>query len=115
MFADHARLIGLLARAAVKVGAPSTDAAAAHSLLTDGSEVVVPLGGVVDLAKECGKLRSELQQLDTQLESLSKRLLNDGFTGRAPAAVVESERKKEVEWTKRREQLAAKVSALCGG
>jgi hypothetical protein len=46
---------------------------------------------------------------------LSKRLLNDGFTGRAPAAVVESERKKEVEWTKRREQLAAKVSALCGG
>jgi valyl-tRNA synthetase len=115
LFADHARLIGQLARAAVKVGAPPTDAAAAHSVLTDGSEVVVPLGGVVDLAKECGKLRSELQQLDTQLDSLSKRLRNDGFTARAPAAVVESERKKEVEWTKRREQLAAKVTALCGG
>jgi valyl-tRNA synthetase len=84
-------------------------------VLTDGSEVVVPLGGVVDLAKECGKLRSELQQLETQLESLSKRLRNEGFTARAPAAVVESERKKESEWTKRREQLAAKVTALCGG
>jgi len=115
LFADHARLIGQLARVGVKVGAPPTDAAAAHSVLTDGSEVVVPLGGVVDLAKECGKLRSELQQLEIQLESLSKRLRNEGFTARAPAAVVESERKKEEEWTKRREQLAAKVTALCGG
>jgi valyl-tRNA synthetase len=115
LFADHARLIGQLARVVVNVGAPPADAAAAHSVLTDGSEVVVPLGGVVDLAKECGKLRSELQQLETQLESLSKRLRNEGFTARAPAAVVESERKKESEWTKRREQLAAKVTALCGG
>jgi valyl-tRNA synthetase len=115
LFADHARLIGQLARVVVSVGAPPTDAAAAHSVLTDGSEVVVPLGGVVDLAKECGKLRSELQQLETQLESLSKRLRNEGFTARAPAAVVESERKKESEWTKRHEQLAAKVTALCGG
>jgi hypothetical protein len=29
--------------------------------------------------------------------------------------VVESERKKEEEWIKRREQLAEKVQALCGG
>ena len=115
LFTDHARLIGQLARATVKVGALPADAAAAHAVLTDGSEVIVPLGGVVDLAKECGKLRSELEQLETQLESLSKRLRNEGFTSRAPAAVVESERKKEEEWTKRREQLAAKVKALCGG
>lgn len=84
-------------------------------MLSDGSEVIVPLGGLVDLSKECGKLRSELDQLETQLESLSKRLRNDSFTSRAPAAVVESERKKEDEWIKRREQLAAKVKALCGG
>ncbi len=115
IFTDHARLIGQLARATVKVGASPTEAAAAHSVLTDGSEIVVPLGGVVDLAKECGKLRGELEQLETQLESLSKRLRNDGFTSRAPAAVVESERKREDEWMKRREQLATKVKALCGG
>jgi valyl-tRNA synthetase len=114
LFTDHARLVGQLARATVKVGSSSTDAAA-HSVLTDGSEVVVSLGGVVDLEKECGKLRGELDQLETQLDTLSKRLRNQGFTSRAPVAVVESERKKEEEWTKRREQLAAKVKALCGG
>ena len=115
LFTDHARLISQLARATVKVGGSPTDAAAGHSVLTDGSEVIVPLGGVVDLARECGKLRGELEQLETQLQSLSKRLRNEGFTTRAPAAVVESERKKEDEWIKRREQLAAKVKALCGG
>jgi valyl-tRNA synthetase len=84
-------------------------------VLPDGSEVIVPLGGVVDLARECGKLRAELGQLDAQLASLSARLENQGFVGRAPAAVVESERKKHGEWTNRREQLAEKVKALCGG
>ena len=115
LFSDHARVIGQLARTVVKVGAAPAGTAAAHSVLTDGSEIIVPLGGVVDLAKECAKLRGELEQLEKQLESLSKRLRNEGFISRAPAAVVESERKKEDEWTRRREQLAAKVKALCGG
>ncbi|MDP9200473.1 MAG: valine--tRNA ligase [Gemmatimonadota bacterium] len=115
LFADHAGLIGQLARATVKVGGAPAGAGAAHSVLSDGSEVIVPLGGVVDLSKECSKLRGELEQLETKLQSLSKRLQNDGFTSRAPAAVVESERKKEEEWIKRSEQLAEKVRALCGG
>ena len=115
LFTDHARLIGQLARAVVKVGAAPADAAAAHSVLSDNTEIIVPLGGIVDIARECAKFRGELEQLETQLEALSKRLRNEGFTSRAPAAVVESERKKEDEWTKRREQLAAKVKALCGG
>jgi valyl-tRNA synthetase len=115
LFAEQSKLIGQLARATVKVGSASVGAGAAHSVLSDGSEVIIPLGGLVDLSKECGKLRGELEQLETQLETLSKRLRNDGFTSRAPAAVVESERKKEEEWTKRRGQLAEKVKALCGG
>jgi valyl-tRNA synthetase len=114
LFSDHARLIGQLSRSTVSVGGSASDAAAAHSVLTDGSEVIVGLGGVVDVGKECGKLRGELEQLEMQLDTLSKRLRNEGFVSRAPANVVESERKKEEEWTKRRGQLAAKVKALCG-
>jgi valyl-tRNA synthetase len=114
LFTDHARLFGQLARAELRTG-PSADEAAAHSVLTDGSEIIVPLAGVVDLSRECAKLRGELEQLDTQLTVLSNRLANKGFVSRAPAAVVESERQKEQEWRKRREQLYAKVSMLCGG
>ncbi len=115
LFRDHAQLIGRLSRSAVSVGGKPTEAGAAHAVLPDGSEVIVPLGGLVDLTKECGKLRAELEQLETQLDALSKRLQNEGFTKRAPANVVEAERKKEQDWTKRRVQLAEKVSALCGG
>ncbi len=115
LFTEHASLMGRLTRTVVRVGGESAGAGAAHSVLTDGSEVIVPLGGLVDLTKECGKLGAELAQLEVQLEALSKRLRNPGFTSRAPAAVVEGERKKEEEWIERREQLAEKVKALCGG
>lgn len=115
LFAEQAPLIGRLTRSTVKVGGQSAGAGAAHSVLADGSEVIVPLGGLVDLTKECGKLRAELKQLEAQLESLSKRLRNAGFTSKAPPEVVEAERKKEAEWIKRRGQLAEKVIALCGG
>ena len=124
LFSDQARLIGQLSRATVVPGtgdlrlagfAPAVKVGAAHSVLADGTEVIVPLEGLVDISKECGKLRGELEQLETQLETLSNRVRNEGFISRAPAAVVESERKKEDEWIKRREHLAAKVKDLCGG
>ncbi|MFL5595780.1 MAG: valine--tRNA ligase [Gemmatimonadaceae bacterium] len=115
LFTEHATLIGRLSRTTVKIGANTTGAGAAHAVLSDGTEVIVPLGGLVDLTKECSKLRSELEQLQKQLTALSERLRNEGFTSRAPADVVESERRKEQEWIKRREQLAEKVKALCGG
>ncbi|MFL5584573.1 MAG: valine--tRNA ligase [Gemmatimonadaceae bacterium] len=115
LFGEHAALIGRLSRTTVTIGANVTSSGAAHALLTDGTEVIVPLGGLVDLAKECAKLRSELDQLGKQLKALSERLRNEGFLARAPADVVESERRKEQEWINRREQLAEKVKTLCGG
>ena len=117
LFRSYSDLIGRLGRARVSLdqgGAAPDAAGAAHVLISDGSEVVVPLGGLVDLSKECGRLRTELEQLETQLHSLSARLRNEGFTSRAPASVVEAERKKEEEWLRRREHLADKVRALCG-
>ncbi|MFL5469264.1 MAG: class I tRNA ligase family protein, partial [Gemmatimonadaceae bacterium] len=115
LFGEHAALIGRLSRTTVTIGANVTSSGAAHALLTDGTEVIVPLGGLVDLAKECAKLRSDLEQLEKQLKALSERLRNEGFLARAPADVVESERRKEQEWINRREQLAEKVKTLCGG
>ncbi|MFL5637259.1 MAG: valine--tRNA ligase [Gemmatimonadaceae bacterium] len=115
LFGEHAALIGRLSRTTVTIGANTTSSGAAHALLTDGTEVIVPLGGLVDLAKECAKLRSELDQLGKQLKALSERLRNEGFLARAPADVVESERRKEQEWINRRDQLAKKVKTLCGG
>jgi valyl-tRNA synthetase len=75
----------------------------------------VPLAGLVDVEKECAKLRQELAGLEKQLGGLERRLTDEKFTARAPAHVVEAERAKREEWTVRRRQLADKVRTLCGG
>ena len=86
--------------------------AGAHALLPDGADLFVALGGVIDVAKECARLGAELQRLDRQIAGLKTKLANPGFTGQAPAEVVERERTKEREWTVKREALASKLAAL---
>jgi valyl-tRNA synthetase len=114
MLEAESELIGRLTRCEVHiVGAPPREAAA-HQVLSDGSEIVLPLAGVIDVDRECARLTSELAQLDQQLAALRARLSNEKFVSRAKPEVVESERSKEREWTARREQLAAKVQQLCG-
>ncbi|MDQ6887664.1 MAG: valine--tRNA ligase [Gemmatimonadota bacterium] len=111
---EQRALIGHLARVAVRVASEVPLGAAAHAVLTDGSEVIVPLAGAIDVEKECQKLRTELGQLETQLTTLQQRLANPGFASRAPAHVIAAEQAKSAEWIARRDQLAGKVRALCG-
>jgi valyl-tRNA synthetase len=107
-------LIGRLTRCDVQLADEPSREAAAHQVLSDGSEIVLPLAGVIDVDRECARLTTELSQLDQQLAALRARLSNEKFVARAKAEVVESERTKEREWAARREQLAAKVQQLCG-
>ncbi|HVE79658.1 MAG TPA: valine--tRNA ligase [Gemmatimonadaceae bacterium] len=115
VFDAEAAVIGRLARAGIRVADAAPRGAAAHALLPGGSELVVPLAGVIDLEKECRKLRAELEQLVRQLGGLEARLRNESFLSRAKPEVVAAERSRRDEWTARREQLARKVEALCGG
>jgi len=100
--------------AAKHAGGPGSAAsgAGAHALLPDGADLFVALGGVIDVAKECARLGAEQQRLDRQIAGLRTKLANPGFTGQAPAEVVERERTKEREWSVKREALAAKLAAL---
>jgi valyl-tRNA synthetase len=114
IYQEEASLIGKLARANVTVGTVTNDTAAAHALLGDGAELIVPLGGIVDTEKEYAKLQKEIEQLDKQLTALNQRLANPGFLSRAPANVVEGERVKADEWTKRRDQMRTKLASFRG-
>jgi valyl-tRNA synthetase len=115
VFLAESALIGRLARCTVALAdiAP-TGEAAAHQVLADGSEAILPLAGTIDVAKECARLQQELVALQKQLAGLRQRLANDNFISRAKPEIVEAERQKEREWSARSEQLAAKVKTLCG-
>ncbi|MGQ0539754.1 MAG: valine--tRNA ligase [Gemmatimonadaceae bacterium] len=104
-----------LARCALSIAGPSAGrhGAAAHYVLSGGSEVIVPLEGVIDLTRECTRLRAELANLEKQLAAVTQRLANPRFVERAKSDVVEAERQKQREWGARAAQLRAKVTALC--
>ncbi len=108
---DEHVLFSRLARCEIADGAAPAGAAA-HAVLSKGLELVLPLAGVVDLAKEAAKLTNELGGLEKQLAALRGRLSNEKFTAKAPPELVDAERAKEREWTARAEQLHAKVKEL---
>jgi len=114
VYDENAATIGRLARAQVTVGAGAAPEGAAHVVLGGGSEVVVPLAGLIDVDKECQRLRTELEQLEKQIVSREQRLANPKYVERAPEHVVRSDRATLDEMISRRGQLSAKVRSLCG-
>ena len=88
------------------------DSVAAHALLSHGSELVIPLAGLIDLAKEAAKLQAQYDQLAKQLELLDGRLANEKFTAKAPAELVAAERAKADDWRAKCAQLRAKIRKL---
>ena len=114
VFETEAALAGRLTRSTLSVSLARPGGAAATAVIAGGAEVVVPLAGIVDLAKEREKLSKELTELEKQLGALRGRLSNEGFVSRAPAHVVDAERQKEAEWGRRRDQLATTLAQMGG-
>ena len=114
IFEEETPLIERLTRCALTVVSAAPAGIAAHQVLSDGTEIVLPLAGAIDLEKECARLKGELDGLNKQLTGLRARLQNENFVSRAKPEIVEAERRKEQEWAARREQLAGKVASLCG-
>ncbi len=85
---------------------------AAHHLLSNGNELIIPLAHLVDLDKERGRLSTEIESLAKAHASLESRLANEKFTARAPAELVEAERAKATEWGERLSGLKRKLESL---
>ena len=68
----------------------------AHALsgVVDGAEIFLPLEGLIDTEKEIARLTKERDKLQKYISSTSAKLSNEKFVGKAPAAVVQSEREK---------------------
>ncbi len=59
--------------------------------------ILMPLKGVVDFAAEKERLKKELDNLDKYLEGYARKLSNPSFVERAPAKVVEEEKRRQAE------------------
>jgi valyl-tRNA synthetase len=84
----------------------------ALTLVIGGVEVYIPLAGMLDLAAERLRLEAEIGHLEAEIARVDKLLANPGFTGKAPAEVVERERNKRVEHVENIEKLRRRRQAL---
>ena len=114
MLDEEFSLIARMCRTVLAFVECAPDVPGANVILPGGTQLIVPLEGLVDVKKECERLRVELSNLQKQLTALEARLSNPGFVDRAPLHVIDSERAKREEWSARRDQLRTRIEALCG-
>ena len=92
---DYSHYIARLIRASrVEIITDAHKPRPAASAVVDGTELYVPLVGLIDLGAECTRLEKEISRLKGVAEGISKKLANDSFVQRAPREIVEKEREK---------------------
>ena len=64
------------------------------SIITPSARIYIPLGELVDMEAERKRLEKEAEKMREEIGRVEKKLGNEGFVSKAPAAVIEGERKK---------------------
>ena len=78
-------------------------------IVTDSATLFLPIADIVDTEKEKARLEAEQKKLLGEIERIEKKLSNEGFVAKAPAAVVDGEKAKLAKY---RENLEGVIVAL---
>ena len=90
------------------VEAPSD---AVTSVIT-GAEIYLPLAGLINIEDEIARLEKEAEKLQQEVNRVEKKLSNEKFVAKAPAAVVEAERAKGADYQAQREAVLERIAIL---
>ena len=84
----------------------------AISFLVRTTEYAVPVGTVINVEEELAKLEEELKYQQGFLASVLKKLSNENFVNKAPAKVIEMERKKQADAESKIKSIEENIRAL---
>ena len=111
--ATYAFFVRLASASAVEVAEhfPSDVVSAdnAVQVVTDSAVVYLPLSELIDVEQEKARLAAEREKMEGEILRVEKKLSNESFVSKAPAAVVDAERAKLSAY---REKLSGILSAL---
>ena len=79
---------------------------------TADAKLYIPMGQLVDVAKELERIEKELEKAQKNLAGIQGKLNNENFTARAPEAVVAAEREKAAKAQALIDQLTESAAAL---
>ena len=84
----------------------------AASFMVGTTEYFIPLGNLIDVEEELKKLEADLKYQEGFLQSVLKKLSNEKFVSKAPANVIEMERKKQSDAETKIAALKESIAAL---
>ncbi len=84
----------------------------AASFMVGTTEYAVPLGNLINVEEELKKLEADLKYQEGFLNSVLKKLGNEKFVSKAPANVIEMERKKQADAETKIAALKESIAAL---
>ena len=84
----------------------------AVNFMVGTTEYAVPLGNLIDVEEELKKLEADLAYEEGFLKSVQKKLSNENFVNKAPAKVIEMERKKQADAENRIAVIKESIAAL---
>ena len=81
-------------------------------IATEAGSLYIPLAEVIDFEKERARLTAEMKKNDGEIERIEKKLANEGFVAKAPAAVIDGEKAKLAKYLEVRESLKVALAKL---
>ena len=90
----------------------ASKAEGAVSFMVGTTEYAVPLGNLINVEEELKKLEADLVYQEGFLKSVMKKLGNEKFVSKAPANVIEMERKKQADAETKIAALRESIAAL---
>ena len=80
--------------------------------ISQTAQVYIPMGDLVDFAKEAQRLEKELANLEKEISRAQAKLGNEGFLAKAPEAIVNEERKKVIQFQETRDTVQARLERM---
>ena len=111
-FRGAAKILEKLASASEVIITDNYESDDAVMIATDAGRLYIPLAEVIDFEKERARLTAEMKKNDGEIERIEKKLANEGFVAKAPAAVIEGEKAKLQKYLEVRESLTLALAKL---
>ena len=81
-------------------------------IVAGSATLFVPLADIIDFDKERERLTKELDKTRGEIERIEKKLSNEGFVSKAPAAVIDGEKAKLAKYREQYESIEKAISNL---
>ena len=105
-------IVNLAKLKSFSVEVPGEKPKASATAIANNASIFVPLEGIIDFAKEIGRLEKEIAKLTKELSAASKKLTNEDFLAKAPEEVVQKARGKHDFLVEKRQKIQSNLDKI---